>query len=31
MVVVGNKDGVVGLATSKGKEVAATIQKAQQG
>ena len=28
MVVVGNKDGVVGLATSKGKEVAATIQKA---
>ena len=28
MVVVGNKDGVVGLATSKGKEVATTIQKA---
>ena len=28
MVVVGNKDGIVGLATSKGKEVAITIQKA---
>ena len=28
MVVVGNKDGVVGLANSKGKEVATTIQKA---
>ena len=28
MVVVGNKDGVVVLATSKGKEVATTIQKA---